>query len=34
MKMRNMFIGYFVFLMLVANFVACASTPKHESAGE
>ena len=29
-----MFIGYFVLLMLIATFVACASTSKQESAGE
>ena len=34
MKKRNVFIGYFVFLMLIATFVACASTSKQESAGE
>jgi osmotically-inducible protein OsmY len=34
MKKRNMFIGYFVFLMLIATFVACASTSKQESTGE
>ena len=34
MKKRNMFIGYFVLLMLTAAFVACASTSKHESTGE
>jgi osmotically-inducible protein OsmY len=34
MKKRNMFIGYFVLLMLIATFVACASTSKQESAGE
>ena len=34
MKKRNMFIGYFVLLMLIATFVACASTSKQESTGE
>jgi osmotically-inducible protein OsmY len=34
MKKRNMFIGYFVLLMLIATFVACASTSKKESTGE
>ena len=34
MKKRNMFIGYFVLLMLIAAFSACASTSKHESTGE
>jgi len=34
MKKRNRFVGYFVLLMLVATFVACASTSKQESAGE
>ena len=34
MKKRNMFIGYFVLLMLIVTFVACASTPKQESTGE
>jgi osmotically-inducible protein OsmY len=34
MKKRNMFIGYFVCLMLIATFVACASTSKQESTGE
>ncbi len=34
MKKRNMFIRCFVLLMLIAAFVACASTPKQESAGE
>ena len=29
-----MYIGYFVFLMLIATFVACASTSKQESTGE
>jgi osmotically-inducible protein OsmY len=34
MKTRNMFIGYFVFLMLVATFSACGSTSKQTSPGE
>jgi len=34
MKKRNMFIRCFVLLMLIASYVACASTPKQESAGE
>jgi len=34
MKKRKRFIGYFSLLMLIAIFVACASTPKQESAGE
>ena len=34
MKKRNMFIRCFVLLMLIAAFVACASTPKQESTGE
>jgi osmotically-inducible protein OsmY len=34
MKKRNMFIHCFVLLMLIASFVACASTPKQESTGE
>jgi osmotically-inducible protein OsmY len=34
MKKRNMFIRCFVLLMLIATFVACASTPKQESTGE
>jgi osmotically-inducible protein OsmY len=34
MKKRNMFIGYFVLLMLIATFAACASTSKQESAGQ
>jgi hyperosmotically inducible protein len=29
-----MFIGYFVLLMFIATFVACASTSKQESTGE
>ena len=34
MKKRNRFVGYFVLLMLIAAFSACASTSKQESAGE
>jgi osmotically-inducible protein OsmY len=34
MKTRNMFIGYFVLLMLFAAFAACDSTSKQETAGE
>jgi osmotically-inducible protein OsmY len=34
MKKRNMFIGYLVLIMLVATFMACASTSKQESTGE
>jgi osmotically-inducible protein OsmY len=34
MKKENIVIRYLVILMLIATFVACASTPKHESAGE
>lgn len=34
MKKRNTFIGYFVLFMLIAVFVACASTSKQESTGE
>jgi len=34
MKKRNMFIGYFVLLMMIATLVACASTSKQEGAGE
>ncbi len=34
MKKRKVFITYFVFLMLIATFVACASTSKQESTGE
>jgi osmotically-inducible protein OsmY len=34
MKTRNMFIGYFVFLMLIATFSACGSTSKQTSPGE
>ena len=34
MKKRNIVIHCLVLLMLTATFVACASTPKHESTGE
>ena len=34
MKKRNMFIGCFVLLMLIATLVACGSTSKQEGAGE
>ncbi len=34
MKKRNMLIGYFVLLMVIATLVACASTSKQEGAGE
>jgi len=34
MKKINMFIRCFVILMLIASFVACASTSKQEGAGE
>ncbi|MBN2034230.1 MAG: BON domain-containing protein [Deltaproteobacteria bacterium] len=34
MKKRNRFAGYFVVVMLVLAFAACASTSKQESAGE
>ncbi len=34
MKKRNMFIGYFVLLMLIATFSACGSTSKQTSTGE
>jgi osmotically-inducible protein OsmY len=34
MKKRNMFIGYFVLLMLIATFSACGSTSKQTSPGE
>ena len=34
MKESNMFIRCFVLLMLIATFVACASTPTQESTGE
>ena len=34
MKKSNRLISYFVLLMLIAGFVACASTSKQESTGE
>jgi len=34
MKKRTMCIGYFALFMLIAVFVACASTSKQESTGE
>jgi osmotically-inducible protein OsmY len=34
MKMRNRFVVYIVFFMLVSAFVACASTSKQESTGQ
>jgi osmotically-inducible protein OsmY len=34
MKKRSRFVGYFVIVMLMVAFVACASTPKQESTGE
>jgi osmotically-inducible protein OsmY len=34
MKKRNRFIGYFLLVILIATFVACASTSKQESTGE
>jgi osmotically-inducible protein OsmY len=34
MKKRNIVIRYFVLLMLITTFVACASTSKQESTGE
>ena len=34
MKKRNRFIGYFVLLILIAAFAACASTSKQSSVGE
>jgi osmotically-inducible protein OsmY len=34
MKKKNRFIGYFVLLMLIATFAACASTSSQESTGE
>ena len=34
MKKRNIVIHFLVLLMLIAAFVACASTPKHEGTGE
>ena len=34
MKKRNMLIGCFVVLMMIASLAACASTSKQEGAGE
>ena len=34
MKKRNIVIRYFVLLMLIATFAACASTRTRESTGE
>jgi osmotically-inducible protein OsmY len=34
MKKRNKFVGYFVLVMLMVAFVACASTSKQESTGQ
>jgi hyperosmotically inducible protein len=34
MKMRNMLIGCFVLMMLIANLAACASTSKQSGTGE
>ena len=34
MKKRNMFIRCFVLMMLIASFVACASTSKQSGTGE
>ncbi len=34
MKESYIFLRYFVLLMLIATFVACASTPTRESTGE
>jgi len=34
MKKIEIFVRYFVILMLIATVVACASTPKQEGAGE
>jgi osmotically-inducible protein OsmY len=34
MKKRNLFIRCFLLMMLIASFVACASTSKQEGAGE
>ena len=34
MKKRNMYIGFFVLMMLIAGLAACASTSKQEGAGE
>lgn len=34
MKKRNIIVRYFVLFLLIATFVACASTPTRESTGE
>jgi osmotically-inducible protein OsmY len=34
MKKKNVFIGYLVLIMIVATFMACASTPRQEGTGE
>jgi len=34
MKKRNIVIRFLVVLVMIAAFVACASTPKHEGTGE
>jgi osmotically-inducible protein OsmY len=34
MKKKNVFIAYLVLIMIVTTFMACASSPKHESTGE
>jgi len=34
MKKRNIFISYFLLLVLITTFMACASTSKHESSGQ
>ena len=34
MKKIEIFVRYFVILMLIATFMACASTPKQEGTGE
>jgi osmotically-inducible protein OsmY len=34
MKKRNMVIRYFVLIVLIASFAACAATRTHESTGE
>jgi len=34
MKKKNVVIHFLMLLMLIATFVACASTPKHEGTGD
>jgi osmotically-inducible protein OsmY len=34
MKKKNIFIRFFVLLVMIATFMACASTSKHESSGQ